>query len=151
MAPRPGDVTPRFYRAIAYQAPGDVPDDGWDVIFPDFPGCTSKGDTAQEAMKNAIEALELHLEGMVAEGQKIPPESRMNEHDKQWVLNIKMQHEAIAFVPVIVPGKSVRMDVTMDQALIKRLDAAASSEGTTRSGYLAQAVREKLQRSRENA
>jgi metal-responsive CopG/Arc/MetJ family transcriptional regulator len=35
--------------------------------------------------------------------------------------------------------------------LVDRLDPAARQDGTTRSGYLAQAVREKLQRNRELA
>ena len=56
-----------------------------------------------------------------------------------------------ALLPVEVPGKSMRVNITMDAALVDRLDAAARRDGTTRSGYLAQAVRERLQRSRELA
>jgi len=51
-------------------------------------------------------------------------------------------------VPVEMPGKAVRINVTMDEALVQRLDAAAAVEGNSRSGYLAQAVRERLQRGR---
>lgn len=141
----------RIYRAIAFQSPGDGPDDGWDVIFPEFPGCVSQGDTAVEAMKNAVEALSLHIDGMIAEGEELPPDSHINERDKGWVLGVKMQNPVYAFLNIVVPGKRVRMDVTMDRALVERLDAAASSEGTTRSGYLTQAVREKLQRNQESA
>jgi predicted RNase H-like HicB family nuclease len=140
----------RFYRAIAYQAPGDGPDDGWDVIFPDLPGCVSQGDTAQEALRNAIEAMALHVEGMVNEGLELPPDARVNEPLPDWVREIEMLPEAIhALLPVEAPGKSLRINITMDRSLIERVDAAASREGTTRSGYLAQAVREKLQRHRE--
>ncbi len=140
----------RFYRAIAYQAPGDGPDDGWDVIFPDLPGCVSQGDTAQEALRNAVEAVALHIEGMVNEGLELPPESRVNERLPDWVRQIEMLPEPVhALLPVEVPGKSLRINITMDRSLIERLDAAASREGTTRSGYLAQAVRERLQRHRE--
>lgn len=139
----------RFYRAIAYQAPGEGPEDGWDVIFPDFPGCASQGETAIEAMKNATEALALHIEGMIAEGLELPPDSRLNEKDKDWVRPIAMQSPVHALLNVVVPGKRVRIDVTMDRALLERVDAAASREGSTRSGYLTQAVREKLSRRRE--
>jgi predicted RNase H-like HicB family nuclease len=138
-----------FYRAIAYQQPGDGPDDGWDVIFPDLPGCVSQGETALEAMRNAKEALSLHVEGMIAEGLKLPPQSELNEPDKEWVADIRMQNPVHALLETIIPGKNVRVDITMDRALVERLDSAAAREGTTRSGYLAQAVREKLQRSRE--
>jgi predicted RNase H-like HicB family nuclease len=141
----------RWYRAVAYQSPDEGPGDGWDVIFPDFPGCVSQGESALEALKNAEEALALHVEGMVADGQELPPESQPNEPDREWVLKIDMQQPVHAFLKATVPGKSVRMDITMDRALVERLDAAASREGTTRSGYLARAVREKLLRNAEVA
>ncbi len=136
----------RFYRAIAYQELGDGPDDGWDVIFPDLPGCISQGDTAQEAMENAVEALALHIEGMVADGQELPAPSRPNVPLPEWIDESAMQTPIHAFLQIEVPGKSVRINITMDVALVERLDAAANREGTTRSGYLAQAAREKLQR-----
>ena len=143
----------RFYRAIAYQDADDGPDDGWDVIFPDFPGCITQGDTPQEAMVNAVEALALHIEGMVAESQELPTPSRVNEPLPDWVLEMGLpsERQVHAFLQMEEPGKSLRINITMDEALVNRLDAAASNEGTTRSGYLAQAVREKLQRNRDVA
>ena len=139
----------RWYRAIAYQSAGDGKQDGWDVIFPDLPGCVSQGETALDAMKNAKEALALHIEGLIAEGIALPPESELNSADVEWVREIPMQDPVDALLETAIPGKNIRVDVTMDRALVERLDTAASREGTTRSGYLAQAVREKLQRSRE--
>ncbi|MGH6852513.1 MAG: type II toxin-antitoxin system HicB family antitoxin, partial [Methylocella sp.] len=43
------------------------------VWFPDLPGFISAGDTLDEAMLNAAEALELWAEAMIGSGQKIPP------------------------------------------------------------------------------
>ncbi len=43
------------------------------VWFPDLPGCVSAGDTLEEAIQNAAEALELWAEAMIESGQKIPP------------------------------------------------------------------------------
>lgn len=43
------------------------------VWFPDLPGCVSAGDTLDEAMMNAAEALELWAGAMIESGQKIPP------------------------------------------------------------------------------
>ncbi len=142
----------RHYRAIAYQSPGDGPDDGWDVVFPDFPGCVSQGDTAHDALENGREALALHIEGMRAEGLELPAPSRVNDRDEDWVLPIVTQKNPPplhALIAVEIPGESVRMNITMEKALVDRLDAAASREGASRSGFLAQAVREKLQRNRE--
>ena len=96
----------RFYRAIAYQAPGDGPTDGWDVVFPDFPGCVTQGDTAQQAMENAIEALGLHVEGMVAEGLPLPPPSSMNAKLPEWLSESDMPTQVQALLPAEVPGKN---------------------------------------------
>jgi hypothetical protein len=45
-----------------------------------------------------------------------------------------------------IPGRAVRVSITMDEGLLARLDKAAGAEGETRSGYIAQAVRERLAR-----
>jgi len=49
-------------------------EDGSDygVSFPDFPGCITAGATVDEAKDMAIEALHLHIEGMVEDGEPVP-------------------------------------------------------------------------------
>lgn len=42
------------------------------VMFPDFPGCISAGETLEEAFDNAREALALHAKGLRQEGKTIP-------------------------------------------------------------------------------
>jgi len=42
------------------------------VVFPGLPGCVSAGDTAQDAARMAQEALALHLEGMLIDGERLP-------------------------------------------------------------------------------
>jgi predicted RNase H-like HicB family nuclease len=42
------------------------------VSFPDMPGCISAGDTFEEAVANAAEALAGHLALMRADGDSIP-------------------------------------------------------------------------------
>jgi predicted RNase H-like HicB family nuclease len=42
------------------------------VSFPDVPGCVSAGDTFEEAIGNAAEALAGHLALMRADGDEIP-------------------------------------------------------------------------------
>lgn len=49
------------------------PDSSFGVTFPDFLGCTSGGDTFEEAREMAREALALCLEGMTVDGECIPP------------------------------------------------------------------------------
>lgn len=43
---------------------------------PDLPGCITTGKTREETERNMIEAMQLHLDSMIADGDKIPkPES----------------------------------------------------------------------------
>lgn len=45
------------------------------VSFPDLPGCFSGGETEEEAMRNAAEALELHIQALHELGLEIPASS----------------------------------------------------------------------------
>ena len=49
------------------------PDSDYGVSFPDLPGCITVGSTIEEAREMAREVLALHLEGMAADGERIPP------------------------------------------------------------------------------
>jgi predicted RNase H-like HicB family nuclease len=42
------------------------------IVFLDFPGCISAGDTMEEVITMGHEALQLHLDGMVEDGDDIP-------------------------------------------------------------------------------
>jgi predicted RNase H-like HicB family nuclease len=45
---------------------------GYWVEVPALPGCFSQGETVDEALANAREAIELHLESLREEGQELP-------------------------------------------------------------------------------
>ena len=61
----------RHYPAIVE---GDA-STGYSVFFPDLPGCTSGGDTLQQAALNAEEALAGHIDLMVQAGESLPEPS----------------------------------------------------------------------------
>ena len=44
---------------------------GYSVYAPDLPGCTSQGETYEEALSNIQEAIELYLVGLKTDG--LPP------------------------------------------------------------------------------
>lgn len=48
------------------------PDSDFAFYFPDLPGCVSAGSSPDEARSIAAEALELHLEGMIEDGEPLP-------------------------------------------------------------------------------
>ncbi len=45
---------------------------GYVVEVPSLPGCYSQGDTIDEALANIREAIELHIEDMIAAGEEVP-------------------------------------------------------------------------------
>ncbi len=48
------------------------PDDAIGIWFPDLPGCFSAGDTVEEAMENASEAIALYAETLARDGRTLP-------------------------------------------------------------------------------
>ena len=42
------------------------------AYVPDLPGCITTGKTVEEIEQNILEAIELHLEGMMEDGDSIP-------------------------------------------------------------------------------
>lgn len=54
-------------------------DESIGVYFPDLPGCISCGDSTEEAIEMAKEALSLHLYGMENDGDEIPVPSAVSE------------------------------------------------------------------------
>jgi predicted RNase H-like HicB family nuclease len=59
------------FRLVIEHDPGT---NRWSAVFPEIPGCTSAGDTEEEALQNAQEALELWFEpapNAVPQGAKV--------------------------------------------------------------------------------
>ena len=54
-------------------------DDGISVEFPDLPGCLTFGDTTEEAIERAKEALGLHIYGMEEDNDLIPEPTNIKE------------------------------------------------------------------------
>ncbi len=52
----------------------DVEEGGYTVTVPALPGCVTEGDTLEEAITMAREAIVGYLEAMVKQGQPIPEE-----------------------------------------------------------------------------
>ena len=57
----------------------DYAEDGISIFFPDLPGLLPCADTTEEAVKNAKEALGLHLYGMEQDKEEIPEPSRIDQ------------------------------------------------------------------------
>jgi len=66
------------------------------VSFPDFPGCVTVGVTLDEARREAVEVLALHIDGMIEDGEAIPEPASLEA-----VMAQSETRDAVAFlVPV---------------------------------------------------
>lgn len=109
---------------------------GFGVFFPDLPGCVSAGDTVQEAALNAEEALNGHLAVGAEYGDDAPEPSALDT----LVIDPDVDEVARMLVRGERPGRSVRVQVSIDEGLLARIDRVA----TNRSGFLADAARAAL-------
>ena len=116
--------------------------DGYGVYFPDLPGCTSAGTTVQEAALNAEEALQAHIDLSVEHGYTIPEPSTLD----QITVDSDVVEVARVLVRADLPNRTVRVNITMPEDLLAAVDRYAVQTGYSRSGLLAQAVRERMRR-----
>lgn len=55
------------------------PESDYGVDFPDFPGCVTAGKTPEEARELALEALCVHIEGMIEDREPLPSPSAIEK------------------------------------------------------------------------
>jgi predicted RNase H-like HicB family nuclease len=106
------------------------------VSFPDFPGCVTAGKTLEEARRMAVEALALHIEGMMEDGDVIPEPSTLDA-----LADDPAMAGAVAFLVGVEPprDKTVRVNIAARESQIEKIDVRAKRFGLSRSAYLIQA------------
>ncbi|WP_407151573.1 type II toxin-antitoxin system HicB family antitoxin [Bradyrhizobium sp. ORS 86] len=116
-------------------------DSDYGVSFPDLPGVITAGTDLDDARTMAAEALALHLEGLVEDGEAVPEPSSLEEI----MANIENRDGVAVLIPAPSEGvKSVRVNITLPSDILNEIDRRAEQEGFTRSGFLAQAARKAL-------
>lgn len=116
-------------------------DSDYGVTVPDLPGCFSAGDTVEDALANAIEAMECHMEGLLIDGEVIPKAQPVEQHRGRpeysngiWaLLDVDLSK---------LSGKSKRVNITLPERILTQIDSFASRTGETRSGLLVHAALE---------
>lgn len=121
-------------------------DSAFGAWFPDVEGCFSAGETIEETVANAAQALRQHGEALESAGKGLPQARSMDALLKDREIASALKQGAVMFaVPLLADaGRTVRINITLDKALIDEIDAAAAERGLTRSAFLAQAAREKI-------
>jgi predicted RNase H-like HicB family nuclease len=128
----------RSYVAIISKEPGSV----WGVHFPDLSGCTSAGDTMEEAVENAGKALRLWAE----DETDLPDASTLDSLRKRADVREDLASGGMAvYVPLIVADRKQRYNVMLDPALVQGIDRAARTAGVSRSDFIAHAASRSLQ------
>ena len=116
-------------------------DDGqrYGVTVPDLAGCFSAGDSIEDALESVKEAIELHLEGLIEEGDNMPMIAPISQHQANpdhmsgvWAV---VDIDTSAF-----EGEAEQINVTLPKLLIKRIDDYARAKHLTRSVFLAEAA-----------
>ena len=106
------------------------------VVVPDLPGCFSAGDTLDEAINNAKEAIELWLETVIDDGGAVPEPGSVAKHQANseftgWVW-------AVVSVDLAeLSDKAERVNITLPARVLRRIDQAAKAAGESRSGFIA--------------
>ena len=110
------------------------------VIIPDLSGCYSAGDTVEEAISNAREAIECHLEGLLKDSEPIPIGKPLEEH----LSNPELSDGVLALVEIDITkisGKSRRIDITLPERFLRQIDEYIKNYGANnRSAFLAEAA-----------
>jgi predicted RNase H-like HicB family nuclease len=55
---------------------------GWSAYVPDLPGCVAAAETRRQTEQLIREAIKMHLEDMLADGEVIPPPSTSRVQDQ---------------------------------------------------------------------
>ncbi len=63
----------------------DIDEGGYTVTVPSLPGCVTQGETLEEAIAMARDAIRLHIESLIEDGQPVPEEQ---EHLQAIVINV---------------------------------------------------------------
>ena len=108
----------------------------WGVVAPDLPGCFSAGDTLDEAIANASEAITLWIETVLDDGGDIPKPGSVSVHRENpefagWIWAL------VEVDPALLEDQTERVNITLPRRVLARLDAKARAAGESRSGFIA--------------
>ena len=127
----------RHYIALIHKEAGS----DYGVSFPDFPGCITVGADLDEARARAEEVLALHVEGMTEDGDAVPEPGGLEQ-----VMADRENRDGVAVLVALksTTARAVRINVTIPEDVLDRLDRFAAERGMNRSGFLTHAARKAM-------
>jgi len=114
------------------------PKSDFGVSYPDFPGCITAGSTIDEAKDMAHDALSLHIKGLLGDGENIPAPSKLED-----IMDDPDNSDAALILVVSVSEvkpRSVRVNITVPEDILRKIDSVAKKRGMSRSSFLVNAA-----------
>jgi predicted RNase H-like HicB family nuclease len=114
------------------------PKSDFGVSFPDFPGCITAGSSIDEAKDMANEALSLRVKGLLEDGEDIPSPSKLED-----IMENPEYSDSVAILVVSVSEakpRSVRVNITVPEDMLRKIDNIAKQRGMSRSSFLVNAA-----------
>jgi hypothetical protein len=113
------------------------PSGGYHASFPDVPDCDVRAGAIAELLPAARTEITARLHRLADAGEAWPTPTPVEE--------MTLPAGVIPLlVDVSVEDRPIRVNISLGERLVQRLDAAAETRGMTRSGFIAQAVRVSL-------
>jgi predicted RNase H-like HicB family nuclease len=109
------------------------------VIVPDLPGCFSAGSTIEEAVNNAREAIECHLQGLLLDKDPIPLKNPIEYH----LNNPDFNDAVLARVEIDlskISAKTTKINISLPEAFLKQFNDYTHLHGVDLSGFLVDAA-----------
>ena len=115
---------------LRYPALIDGENGAYGVTFPDLPGVVAMGDTVDQALVNAEDALRDYAIETEKDGQARISPSAIEDV-------VPPTGSTLVSVPLIhLSGRSVRANMMLDEGVIAFIDGEAKRRGMTRTAYV---------------
>lgn len=128
----------RRYFALVDFEPGCA----YGIRFPDLPNVIGASDEAEDIITNAMDALQAHAfdedlpDPMTYEQVTALPDVRDALSKGCYLIQVPFIREE---------SKVLRLNISMEQGLVRAIDTAATRRGLTRSAFLATAARHEIE------
>jgi predicted RNase H-like HicB family nuclease len=109
-------------------------DSDFSIHFPDIVGCFSAGETIEELVWMAHEALQFHIKGLEEDGNKIPEPSEFSKI-------VDENKDSLMLLPVTVEvqsPKKIKINITLPEDILYEIDSRAKNLNISRSALIAQ-------------
>ena len=129
----------RYYALIDGEA------GGYGIVFPDLPGCTAMGETVDEAIGNAAEALRDWVTAKEARASVPSPRDIEALRRDPEVAQALAEGATLTTIPLIRDtGRPVKANLSLDAGVLAAIDAAAARRKLTRSAFIEAMARETI-------